>query len=173
MIYFKHVLGTNWVPTDSVTTVDGKEITKEPTEVSVHVLGDKERLSNVVAHGADMLLIPFSRDQVETMILAHKTEEALDIGEVLTDRQVSDLEDYCNDWGIGSQDYEIEVSHTVTCHSVHTIRATSEEDARDQIHNDGFSYEDLYVTCESDGSEDTHEVTDQDYTIEYIYVAEG
>ena len=56
MIYFKHVLGTNWVPTDSVTTVDGKEITKEPTEVSVHVLGDKERLSNVVAHGADMLL---------------------------------------------------------------------------------------------------------------------
>ena len=169
MIYFKHVLETDWVPTDSVTTVDGEEFTREPQEVSVNILGDKERLSNWIANGTDMLLIPFTRDQVEQMILAHRNEESLDLEYVLTDQQLEDFTDYCNDWGIGAQDYDVEVMHTITFTSTHTINAVDEDDAREQIYEGGFSYEDVYTTCEADGSEDTHYVEDQDYDIQYVY----
>tara|TARA_R110002051_G_scaffold100382_1_gene170691 strand:- start:418 stop:924 length:507 start_codon:yes stop_codon:yes gene_type:complete len=164
MIYFKHVLETDWV-----RKIDGEECTRESQEVSVHILGDKERLSSMVDDGETMFLIPFTRDQVEQMILAHRSEESLDLEYVLTGQQLEDFTDYCNDWGIGAQDYDIEVMHTITFTSTHTIKAIDEDDARDQINDGGFSYEDVYTTCEADGSEDTHYVEDQDYDIQYVY----
>ena len=174
MIYFKHVLEADWVPTSSNPQADSIEKLvndqPEPQDISADILGGKNTLCKKIARGSEVLMIPFTRGQLETMILADKTEDPIDFcHDVLSDQQREDFTDYCNDWGIGAEDYEVEVMHTITFTSKHTINAVDEDDAREQIYEGGFSYEDVYTTCEADGAEDSHYVEDQDYDIQYVY----
>ena len=174
MIYFKHVVEADWVPTSSNTNADSIEKLvndqPEPQDISADILGGKNTLCQKIARGSEVLMIPFNRGQLETMILADKSEDPLNFCyDVLTDQQREDFLDYCNDWGIGAEDYEVEVTHTITFTSKHTVRAVDEDDAREQIYEGGFSYDDVYTRSEADGSEGSYYVEDSDYDIEYVY----